>query len=228
LNRRPWQNDHERAGGWYRTDVSFRAKVVIYAVDSVIPQAEVVEIMSDGMIVMKIPHGHAFVTQHSTLQFLKIGDKIPIRVGASKYEPMHNKIGIRCIPFIPKPQPTWTIDITEDDVKTLRSRIPESSKIDKRVIDVLAWSNPKGKTIQLADLTPGIWTLQQPETLADPFAVVKIDDTKNEKLSPALNVLRGFVNNGHKKIEMAVRFVELYKLDKSEDKIWRLYSSQVK
>lgn len=229
VERSPFLSDHERCGGTCVFDVAFVVKALIYEKDEVIPQAEVLEISEDGVIALATSESMIGI-MGSNLQTLKIGDKLPVRVHGVRYKPMHDKISVQGVPFVPLADDfKFTLTLSAQDVDRAKALIPKvegpSEKVAKALYPYAKTVDVNEKTAMLDNLTPGTWQISIPPWLTVPFSCVVKPSEEKQKDGKALTVLRGFVLHWTKKLKLAAQLAELYKFDKSESHIWAIYES---
>ena len=219
-------SDPNRNGGDMCVCVKFRVRAVVYDRYEIIPDAQIVEILEDGRMLLKNADASIMITRDPRLARYEKGQTVPVCVNAVRYLPMQSTIVVQGIPFVPIRAPTteWDVDITDDNKLAVVARLEEASI--KR--PAAAWASlldpPKEPTM------PG-FRLVKVDSISGPGTVARPDwmpvgDTRifwrsgrhEHKVDDGANVLLGYIHQMRKLSESATRLTELY--DPKESTAW--------
>lgn len=237
IMRSPLISDSERSGGVCRFSVDFVVQAVVYDRHEVIPQADVVEILENGMISLSTPHAYIGISNDPRLQAVKVGDKIPVRVVNSRYQPMTDRISVQAIPYVAMAEQDaeYYITVRDDDIKKMAGVMPShDEKGDSRyelVREIIypyetQVRPPAGsRIVRLGELISGAYVVSQPTWLTDPLTCLVRDpqNSDGKVLDNSVQILKGMVHNADKKLRLISQLATMYKFDKSEKHIWQIY-----
>jgi len=99
LKHSPMILNHHRNEGAGLISIKFQVKATIYDEGEIIPDAEIIQILENGNMILKTSLATIMLMYNVKLQNWKSKDIVPVRVLRTKYKPGKKSISVQAVPF---------------------------------------------------------------------------------------------------------------------------------
>lgn len=229
-----------RNSGSTRIPIIFKVEGIIYDINEIIPDAKIIKILEDGNIILENKYAKIMMQYDPKLQHFKKNDIIPVRVVGSEYIAYRSSCSVIATAFIPyvgdvSPREiTFTkSDMENVDVISLLEKLENAHKRlslqkYKQWVELLDPDEQKFvgyKYVDIISITGSGHIIKPNWSNTMDKKVWFAEDTKIEK-KHCVHVLRGYLNQMLKQVELAISICENYNWDSAKNSAWvNLYKS---